>query len=84
MGISDCSCVAVTDDVVLVAESGELLQAEATRPIAIAAVTKADVLSFMIPPWLDAHRINGVGSFLQKRLKHLDPLRAVSCKTPVL
>jgi hypothetical protein len=42
--MSDCSCVAVTgdvDDVDGVAELGELLQPDATRPIAIAAAAKA-------------------------------------------
>jgi hypothetical protein len=41
VGISDCSCVAVADGVALVAEFGELLQADAARPIAVAATTKA-------------------------------------------
>jgi hypothetical protein len=39
--MSDCSCVAVAGDVVLVAELGELLQADATTLIAIAAASKA-------------------------------------------
>jgi len=39
--MSDCSCVAVAGDDVLVAELGELLQADAITPIAIAAATKA-------------------------------------------
>jgi hypothetical protein len=44
--MSDCNCVAAAGDVavagddVLVAELGELLQADATRPIAIAAAAK--------------------------------------------
>jgi hypothetical protein len=41
VGISDCSCVAEAGDVILVVELGELLQPDATRPIAIAAATKA-------------------------------------------
>ena len=50
MGISDCSCAALAGDVVLVVELGELLQADAMRPIAIAAATKAQVLRRKIPP----------------------------------
>ncbi len=41
VGICDCSCVAEAGDVVLVAELGEVPQADVTRPIAAAAATKA-------------------------------------------
>ena len=39
VGMSDCSCVAVACDVVVVGELGELLQADAIKPIANAAAT---------------------------------------------
>ena len=49
VGISDCSCVADTGDVVAVAELEECPHADATRPIAIAAAATTYVLRTIAP-----------------------------------